>query len=371
MATVAEPGATVRVLVVDDADESRAILRRALAFDSAIQVVGEASSGREAVRQAEALHPNVILMDVRMPDGDGVEATAEITRRFPEVHVIALTAHDDQESVRDMLAAGAIGYLVKGASVDDLMAAIRRAGAGESLVDRRVLPHVLEELRSLLQEERERRGEAERLARSRQEFLQVLSHELRTPLTVIGGALQLVRQQGGVPEGRDLVEAALARVADLERMVEGLELIGQGRAGPSVTCDPRAELGQALEGLDRPDAVEGSGDPWVGVHPRQVGRVARELVSNALRHGGRPITVRYAHQARTGILEVRDGGDFLPDPGLLAPFVQADMSMKRERGGLGLGLFVAARLCEVNGGRLELRREGQWTVAEARFRLSR
>jgi DNA-binding NarL/FixJ family response regulator len=368
MTTVPEP---VRVLVVDDADESRAILRRALAFDDAIEVVGEASSGREAVRQAEALHPNVVLMDVQMPGGDGVEATAEITRRFPDVQVIALTAHDDQGSVRDMLTAGAIGYLVKGASVDDLMAAIRRAGAGESLIDRRVLPHVIDELRTLLREERERRAEAESLARSREEFLQVLSHELRTPLTVIGGALQLVRQQGGPADGQDLVEAALARVEDLERMVEGLELIGEGRAGPTVAWDPRTELRQALEGLDRPDDVDASEDIWMGVHASHVGRVARELVSNALRHGSRPVIVRIAQEGRTGILEVRDAGEFRPDPRLFAPFVQADMSMKRERGGLGLGLFVAARLCEVNGGRLDLRREGQWTVAEARFRLSR
>jgi DNA-binding NarL/FixJ family response regulator len=366
MATVAEP---VRVLVVDDADESRAILRRALAFDDAIEVVGEAASGGEAVRQTEALHPHVILMDVRMPDGDGIEATAEITRRFPDVQVIALTAHDDQSSVRDMLTAGAIGYLIKGASVDDLIAAIRRAGTGESLVDRRVLPHVLDELRTLLREERERRAEAERLARSREEFLQVFSHELRTPLTIIGGALQLVRDHGAPEEGRDLVEAAIARVEDLERMVEGLELIAQGPAGPTVTCDPRAELGQALQGLDQPDSVEISREPWVGIHPRHFGRVARELVSNAIGHGSRPVKVRVSRQDRTGVLEVRDAGDFQPDAGLFAPFVQGDMSMKRRRGGLGLGLFVAARLCELNRGHLELLRDGGWTVARARFAL--
>jgi two-component system, NarL family, response regulator LiaR len=367
MAATTEP---VRVLVVDDAEESRAILRRALAFDDAIEVVGEAASGIEAVRQAESLHPHVILMDVRMPEGDGVEATARITRRFPNVRVIALTAHDDQESVRDMLTAGAIGYLVKGASVDDLMAAIRQAGTGESLVDRRVLPHVLDELRSLLQQERQRRAEAERLARSREEFLQVLSHELRTPLTVIGGALQFVTAQPLGGDGRELVDAAMSRVEALRRMVEGLELIGQGPAGPAVRCDPRAEVGQALQGLERPDMVDVPKDDWAGVQPRHVGRVARELVSNALQHGERPVTLRAFRTDEVGVIEVRDRGDFVPDPDLFAPFVQADMSMKRERGGLGLGLFVVTRLCELNGGRLDLRREGAETVAEARFGLS-
>jgi DNA-binding NarL/FixJ family response regulator len=367
MATIAEP---VRVLIVDDADESRAILRRALSFDAAIDVVGEAASGGEAVRQTGSLRPHVVLMDVRMPEGDGVQATAEITRRFPDVRVLALTAHDDQGSVRDMLTAGAVGYLVKGASVDDLMAAIRGAGSGESLVDRRVLPHVLDELRHLLQQERERRSEAERLARSREEFLQVLSHELRTPLTVISGGLQFARRETGAGTGAELVDAALARVADLARMVEGLELIGQGPAGPEVTCDPAAEVRRALEDLDRPDVVELSRERWPGVQPRHVGRVARELASNALRHGRRPVSVKAFRVDRTGVVEVRDRGDFQPNPNLFGPFVQADMSMRRERGGLGLGLFVASRLCELGGGHLDLRRESGHTLAEARFRLA-
>jgi chemotaxis response regulator CheB len=75
--------AQVRVLVVDDAGESREILRRALGFDVAIDVVGEADSGKAAVRETESLKPDVVLMDVRMPNGDGVTATREITRRFP------------------------------------------------------------------------------------------------------------------------------------------------------------------------------------------------------------------------------------------------------------------------------------------------
>jgi DNA-binding NarL/FixJ family response regulator len=368
MVTTTEP---VRVLIVDDANESRAILRRALAFDTDIDVVGEAASGGEAVRQTESLRPHVVLMDVRMPGGDGIEATAEISRRFPDVRVMALTAHDDQDSVRDMLAAGAVGYLVKGASVNDLMAAIRGAGSGESLVDRRVLPHVLDELRHLLQQERERRSEAERLARSREEFLQVLSHELRTPLTVIGGALQFARRERGDGTGAELVDAALARVDELARMVEGLELIGQGPPGPDAICEPATDVGQALDDLDRPDVLELSREPWRGVHPRHVGRVARELASNALRHGRRPVSVKAFRVDGTGVVEVRDRGHFEPDPGLFAPFVQADMSMRRERGGLGLGLFVASRLCEVNGGGLDVRRQSGETVAEARFPLAR
>jgi DNA-binding NarL/FixJ family response regulator len=362
--------AQVRVLVVDDADESRAILRRALGFDPAIEVVGEANSGTEAVRQAESLRPDVVLMDVRMPGGDGVTATREITRRFPMVHVIALTAHDDQDSVRDMLTAGATGYLVKGAPVDEVTSAIRKASAGEGQIDDRVLPHVIEELRVVLGRERSRRAEAERLARTRQEFIQVLSHELRTPLTVIGGALQTLGSSELSDEVRNLLAAAIRRTHDLERMVEGLELIGQARPTSGDEANPAGVLARVVSALaERPDESEATDEIWRGVHENHLGRVTHELLMNALQHGKRPVTVRLYRDGREGIVEVTDVGGFEPDPKMFGPFVQGDMSTMREAGGLGLGLFIATRLTESGGGRLDVRRRGSSTVAEARFLL--
>jgi DNA-binding NarL/FixJ family response regulator len=361
----------VRVMVVDDIAESRDILRRALALEDDIEVVGEADSGVEAVRRAEEQRPDVVLMDVRMPGGDGIAATEEITRRFPGVQVIALTAHDDEASVREMLTAGAAGYLVKGASVDDLIAAVRRASAGEALVDRRVLPHVLEELRTLLSEERLRRAEAERMARVREEFIGVLSHELRTPLTVIAGALQYLERQALDEDARELVVAGLKRTADLERMTEGLELIGQGPPPRDAVVVPaEAAEGALRQTPGRPDEVEIDPDPWQGVHPNHVSRVVLELVTNALRHGRPPVSLTVRREGRDGVVRVGDAGDFEPEPRLFEPFVQGDMSTQRPHGGMGLGLFVAARLCELGGGRLEVRREGGRTVAEARFRLA-
>ncbi len=361
----------VRVLVVDDASESREILQRALALEDDIEVVGEAESGVEAVRRTEDQRPDVILMDVRMPGGDGIAATEEITRRFPGVQVIALTAHDDEASVREMLTAGAAGYLVKGASVDDLIAAVRRASAGEALVDRRVLPHVLEELRTLLGEERRRRAEAERMARVREEFIGVLSHELRTPLTVIGGALQFLEGQELGEDARELVVAGLKRTADLKRMTEGLELIGQGPPPRDAVVAPaEAAEGALRQTPGRPDEVQVDPEPWPGVHPSHVSRVILELVTNAQRHGRPPVSLTARREDRDGVVRVADAGDFEPEPRLFEPFVQGDMSTQRQHGGMGLGLFVAARLCELGGGRLEVRREGGRTVAEARFRLA-
>lgn len=361
----------VRVLVVDDAAESREILRRALALDEGIEVVGEAESGVEAVLQTAERRPDVVLMDVRMPGGDGIAATEEITRRFPAVQVIALTAHDDEASVRDMLTAGAAGYLVKGASVDDLVTAVRRASSGEALIDRRVLPHVLEELRTLLGQERRRREDAERLARTREEFIGVLSHELRTPLTVIAGALQYVRALELDADARDLVAAGLKRTADLERLTEGLELIGQGPPREEEVAGPPEAAEVALQAIaDRPDEVDVDPGPWKGVRSSHLSRVILELVGNAMRHGRRPIGLSVRREGGEGIVRVTDAGDVAPEPSMFEPFVQGDMSTLRRHGGMGLGLFVASRLCELGHGRLEIGRDGDRTVAEARFRLA-
>jgi DNA-binding NarL/FixJ family response regulator len=364
--------AIVRVLIVDDAEDSRNVLRRALAMEPDIEVVGEAGSGDESVALAERARPDVVLMDVRMPEGDGINATRTITRRFPEIRVLALTAYDDKDSVRDMLNAGATGYLLKGAPVRELVAAVRKARKGEGGLDQRVLPGAVDDLRRLIQEERQRRAEAERLARNREEFIQVLSHELRTPLAVISGTLRLLAEGQLAPEQAELVSLSLVRVADLERVISGLEMIGEGPADALAFSDPARAVGEALALLDeRPDVVDLVEDTWSGIHPRHLGRVATELVTNAIRHGRRPVVVRAYRQGREGVLEVSDAGDFQPDPQLFAPFVQEDMSAQRRQGGLGLGLFVASRLCESSGGRLDVRRSEGRTLAEARFVLSR
>src|SRR2546429_2314613 len=202
----------VRVLVVDDSPSTRTMLREALALDGGIEVVGEAGGGREAVQLVTELEPDVVLMDVRMPDGDGVNAARKITSDQPTTKIVALTWSDDPATVRDMLTAGAIGYVVKGGTIDELSSAIRRAATGEAELDQRVLPAAVEDLRRLLEQERERREQVERLSRAKAEFVQVLSHELRTPLTVISGALHMLQQRHGSPDERSVMESALRKV---------------------------------------------------------------------------------------------------------------------------------------------------------------
>jgi DNA-binding NarL/FixJ family response regulator len=359
-----------RVLIVDDVAASREALRRALSFDESIEVVGEAGSGDEAINQAEHLHPHLVLMDVRMPEVDGVQATRAIMTRLPGTKVVALTVHDDVGTIREMLEAGATGYFLKGGAVDDLLSAVHEARRGEARIDDRLLPSAIDELRRLLREERARREEVERLSRLRQEVMQVLSHELRTPLTVMGGALRFMARRDLTDEERSLLASAIQRAGELERIIEGLELIGEPAATRGAPADPVRAVGVACERLGEvPDEVRVEPDTWRGVRDRHLTRIALELVDNAIRHGRRPIEVSSSRQGRAVALTVSDAGNVDLAPDLVEAFAQGDMSATRERGGLGLGLFVAHRLCEADGGRLILRRAEGRTVAEARYEL--
>lgn len=139
---------TIRVAVADDHPVVRDGLRALLASLPAMELVAEATSGRQAVRCAVLHSPDVLVMDLRMPDLDGVAATAEIAKVAPRVAVLVLTMFDDDESVFAAMRAGARGYLVKGASQDEIVRAVTAVAAGEAIfgpgVARRVLRYFAE-----------------------------------------------------------------------------------------------------------------------------------------------------------------------------------------------------------------------------------
>ncbi len=122
----------IRVMIVDDHDMVRKGLATFLKVNADLELVGEARDGQEALRMCEQVRPNVVLMDLVMPEMDGTTATKLIRERWPEVQVVALTSFQEQELVRQVLQAGAIGYLLKNVTVDDLAEAIRAAHAGQS-----------------------------------------------------------------------------------------------------------------------------------------------------------------------------------------------------------------------------------------------
>ncbi|MEA3336367.1 MAG: response regulator transcription factor [Chloroflexota bacterium] len=124
----------IKLLLVDDHDIVRAGLRMLFLAENDFEIVGEAGSGEEAILALEALEPDVILMDVAMPGMSGIEATRRIKAKAPDVAVLALTMHEDEQYFFEMLNAGASGYVPKRAAPDDLVAAIRVANQGDVFI---------------------------------------------------------------------------------------------------------------------------------------------------------------------------------------------------------------------------------------------
>jgi RNA polymerase sigma factor (sigma-70 family) len=136
--------APVRVLLVDDDDLMRAGLEAVLSSDATVDVVGEASDGRRALEQVRAHRPDVVLMDVRMPDLDGIAATREVVAAFPGAKVVILTTFEQDDYIFGALNAGASGFLLKRTSPEELIAAIHTVAAGDSLLSPSVTRRVIE-----------------------------------------------------------------------------------------------------------------------------------------------------------------------------------------------------------------------------------
>ena len=122
---------TTRLLLVDDHAVVRSGLKMLLGAESDVEIVGEAGTAAEAIEMAASVSPDVILMDIGLPDLSGIDATREIKKRFPKVSVVALTIHEDEEYFFKMLEAGASGYVPKRAAPEELLTAIRAAASGE------------------------------------------------------------------------------------------------------------------------------------------------------------------------------------------------------------------------------------------------
>ncbi|PZO44138.1 MAG: DNA-binding response regulator [Pseudanabaena frigida] len=120
----------IRILLIDDQDLIRRGMKALLKSDAELQVIGEGKNGIEAIALVETLQPNVVLMDVRMPEMDGVAATREICQRFPQVKVLIMTTFDDREYITQALRFGAAGYLLKDTPFEELAQAIRLVHKG-------------------------------------------------------------------------------------------------------------------------------------------------------------------------------------------------------------------------------------------------
>ena len=143
---------TIRLVIADDHLVVRAGLRAMLGAEPGFDVVGEATTGAQAIDVADRLCPDVVLMDLRMPEIDGVAATVRIRERHPNVHVLVLTTYDTDADILKAIEAGATGYLLKDATRDELVRAVRAAATGASVLTPAVASRLMDRLRAPRQE---------------------------------------------------------------------------------------------------------------------------------------------------------------------------------------------------------------------------
>jgi signal transduction histidine kinase len=368
-----EPIEPVRVLVVDDVAEIRDNLAQLLG-QLGLVVVGSAADGVEAVELVATTDPQVVVMDLRMPRMDGVEATRKILAKHPDVAVLMLSAYGDESLVIDALMAGARGYLLKGAPASELADAITAAANGQSRIAGQVTRPLLERLVELLGRERETRQLAEeaqrtseRLLKQQQQFATVAAHELRQPVTALLLSLSTLQRlsspkRHGAQE-QELLAACMQRTRRLVRLVEDLVLVAEESSGGISVSPARIDVGRTIAGvvadLDHLGAhrvrVKVAPDLSAWADGDRLAQVLTNLVRNALQYSepGSPIEVVATAAADEVRIVVSDHGPGIPAemlPGLFDRFGERDTG----QAGLGVGLWIVRELLAAMDGSVQV-----------------
>jgi DNA-binding NarL/FixJ family response regulator len=177
----------LRILLVDDHEVVRVGVRALIERQPGMEVVGEAGTVREAVSQTEVLAPDVVVLDIRLPGDNGLEACRQIKRLRPETRIIVLTSYPDDHVLFDAIACGADGYVLKQIGSEDLLQALERVGRGESLLDPLVMDRVFAKVR-----EARRRERADAFAGLNAQEMQILARIVEGETNrEIGAALHL------------------------------------------------------------------------------------------------------------------------------------------------------------------------------------
>jgi signal transduction histidine kinase len=365
--SAAAPADPVRVLVVDDIPQVREGLARVLDQLGGIEVVGTAGDGLEAVELAGRTHPQVVVMDLRMPNMGGVEATRQIVARQADVSVLMLSAYGDESLVIEALMAGARGYLLKGAPASELADAIAGAVAGEARIAGQVTRPLLEKLVETLGRERETREVAEEARRAsehqrrrEQQFATVTAHELRTPVAGLLGSLvtleRLCAPDQLPPPAQELLTASTRQARRLARLVEDFAVVAKDSDSGILVNPTRVEVDLVVEAvvaeLDQQSAarVRVTGAPGLRAWADQdrLAQVLANLVRNALQYSPPESPVEVAAGPGpvpdTVQIAVDDRGPGIPPERLPQLFDRFGDRPPNQTGGLGVGLWIVREL---------------------------
>jgi signal transduction histidine kinase len=367
----------VRVLLVDDNAGFRDSLISLLDTEE-MTVVGQAGSGDQALELVEVTAPDVVLMDVRMPTMDGLKAT------HPGIGIVALTGSEDQRAVRDMLVAGASGYVLKDSDGDEILHAIRQAATGGGVISPEVTPTVIEELTEALGRERRRTRQLEiaqealleRSAR-RHDLVSRLGHELRTPVTVILGMAQTLSKGTAAPEERgQILDSLVDRAHSLARLVQRFEAAVE--AGLTEWADVTQVAREVAALHDRVTVEAPPGPAMASLNRTAARRIVEELVENALSFSPseEDVAIRVSMNGTAPELRVIDRGSGVDTESMhriFAPLEQGEELNTRTHQGVGLGLTLARMSARAMDGDVVLESTGPtgstflWAVSRPVF----
>jgi signal transduction histidine kinase len=361
---------SIRVVVADDDEALRNAIADLIAGEPGLELVGAAADADGAIELVETERPHVVLVDVKMPGGGGARAAREIRRRCPETRVLALSAYEDRRTVLDMLRAGVVGYVVKGASADQIIETIHRSMRGQGSLAVEVTADVIHELVTLLERSESLTRELQALDRTKSELIQILSHELLTPITIVQGYASTIGQRWELLRRAEIEEmsGAVAEAGErIRRLMGNLFAAARlDREGLEATTRP-VEVGVILEAAAAEFPREGGRLVMAAVRAVRGRRVWAELdlavravsllLENALSFSPAGSEVELGVSAANGEVEVRvaDRGPGVPrerSERVFEAFTQADQGTARQHEGLGIGLFLARRIMSAHGGRI-------------------
>jgi signal transduction histidine kinase len=365
----------IRVLIAEDEEAVREALADLVSSDASMDVVGTAGDADEAIEVARREHPDVALIDVKMPAGGGPRAAREIRKESPQTHVVALSAYEDRRTVLEMLRAGVVGYIVKGTSAEEILYTIRRSMRGQGSLSVEVTADVIHELASLLERSEALTHDLQELNRTKSELIQILSHELFTPITTIQGFALTVSEHGqdlkpeevreladGVSRASDRIKRLVGNLAAAARLDrEGVEVSTRPVTAGELLQRAASEFPYQRDRLRQPTQAAALGTRlWADVE--LAARALVVVMENALALTVDPVDLDVRSKGSEVEIAVSDRGPGIApelQEQVFQAFTQTDASTTRTHEGLGIGLYLAQRIVRAHGGRIAVStREG-------------
>jgi DNA-binding NarL/FixJ family response regulator len=342
----------VRVLVADDDDAIREAVVDLLAASDRIEVVACAADGVAALEALHVTPADVVLMDLRMPLMDGIEATTRVTEDGIPTAVLIHSAFEDESLVLEALQAGARGYVVKGAPMTDLVAALTAVAAGRSHISDEVTRPLIDRLVTALAAERQTRVAAEALIARQHTFAIQAAHELRTPLTGLIGSLEML-VDGDIDPGviRALTKTALESAHRLRRLSENLEVTATGDTLPYEfeSVDVKSAIASVIRAFPHTGEMMKC-DVAEDLHMWTDRKRFQQIIDNLLRNAvavspkGAGVEVRGHRTGDSIAVEISDAGPGFSEAALTSTVREPFAIREGAAQGMGLGVYVVGEL---------------------------